>query len=106
MLQTPISVDEFRNNLSEYIGRVAYGRDSIIIKKYNKNAAILLNIDEYERLADPRKRFSKGEWDSMFKRLDKIRDRISIEDQDKLEADIDRAVREVRAEKRQHGQKA
>ena len=107
MLYTnPVSVDEFRTNLSEFIGRVVYGQDRIVIKKYNREAAVLLSVEEYERLIDPTKRFSKEEWQEKFQRLDKIRDRIPRKDQKQLEVDIDRAVREVRTKKKRYGQKA
>lgn len=92
----PVSVDDFRTKLSEYIGRVVYGRDRIVIKKYNREAAVLLSIEEYERLIDPTKRFSREEWQEKFARLDRIRDKISANDQKKLEKDIRRAVNEVR----------
>ncbi len=99
----PVSVDEFRTKLSEFIGRGVYGRDRIVIKKYNREAAILLSVEEYERLIDPTKRFTKKEWQKKFETIDKIRDRISPQDQEKLGEEIDRAVREVRAKKKQHG---
>lgn len=99
----PVSVDEFRTNLSEFIGRVVYGRDRIVIKKYNKNAAVLLSVEEYERLVDPTKRLTEAEWQKKFEKLDTIRDRIPPEDQKQLESDINRAVREVREEKKRYG---
>lgn len=84
-----------------------YGKDKIIIKKYNREAAILLSLDEYEKLVDPTKRFTKKEWAKKFAVIDKIRDRIPPQEQEKLEEDITRAVQEVRAEKRkQHGYQA
>lgn len=94
----PVSIDEFRTKLSEYIGRVVYGRDKIVIKKYNREAAVLLSIDEYESLRDPRKRFSsKKEWDKFFVRLDKIRNRMSETDQKELGKILNEEVQSVRS---------
>ena len=88
----PVSVDEFRTKLSEYIGRVLYGRDRIVIKKYNREAAVLLSIEEYERLIDLSKRFTRGEWEEKFMKLDKIRDKISRNNQKKLEKELPQNV--------------
>lgn len=104
MINNSVSIDEFRSNLAELIGKVMYGQDRVMIKKYNREAAILLSVDEYEKLIDPTKRFTKKEWAKKFAVIDKIRDRISTQDQKSLKEDIMRAVREVRAEKREvHG---
>lgn len=100
MLQNIVSVDEFRTNLAELIGRVMYGKDRVVIKKYNREAAVLLGIDEYEKLVDPAKRFSKKEWGDKFALIDKIKERIPKVDQDVLESEIAKAVKEVRAAKR------
>lgn len=103
----PISIDELRTNLSEFIGRVMYGQDRIVIKKYNRKAAVLLSVEEYENLRDPRKRFtSKADWDKFFIFTDRVRDTISIKDQQKLEKIIDEEVKAVRAKnhKKRHDQ--
>lgn len=104
MINNSVSVDEFRSNLAELIGKVMYGQGRVMIKKYNREAAILLSVDEYEKLIDPTKRFTKKEWVKKFAVIDEIRDRIPTQDQKRLKEDIARAVREVRAEKREvHG---
>ncbi len=46
MITNSVSIEEFRSNLAELIGRVMYGKDKIVIKKYNREAAILLSLDE------------------------------------------------------------
>ena len=48
---------------------------------------------------DPATRFSKSEWKKRFAVFQEIRDRISSQDEERLDEAIDRAVREVRAEK-------
>lgn len=100
MINTSVSVDEFRSNLAEFLGRVMYGKDKIIIKKYNREAAILLSLDEYEKIIDPTKRFSKKEWKDKFAIIDKIRERIPDIDPQVLQREIDEAIKEIRAEKR------
>ena|SRR6266436_1052572 len=51
------------------------------------------------RLQDPTKRFTKQEWKKKFAVFEQTRERISPQDEERLDEAIDRAVREVRAEK-------
>ncbi len=101
MLNTnTVSIDELRSNLADIISRVTYGQDRIVVKKYNRKAAILISVDEYEKLLDPRKRFSsKEDWDKLFKLTDSVRNRMPIKDQKKLEKIINEEVVAVRYEK-------
>src|SRR3989344_1111761 len=99
MINNSVSIDEFRSNLAELMGKVMYGQNRVMIKKYNREAAILLSVDEYEKLIDPTKRFTKKEWAKKFAVIDRIRDRIPAQDQESLKKDVARAVQEVRAEK-------
>ena len=99
-MKNTVSIDEFRTNLAQLIGKVMYAKDQVIIKKYNRDAAILLSLEEYEKLVDPAKRFSKSEWGRKFALTDKIKGRIKDIDPDILEAKITKAVQEVRAAKR------
>jgi len=100
MINNAVSIDEFRSNLSEFIGRVMYGKDRVIIKKYNREAAVLLSLDEYEKLMDPTKRLSKSQWGKAVQKLDGIRAKIPKVDQEILEKEINQAIQEVRAEKK------
>lgn len=97
-MKAVVSLDEFRRNLSDIVARVMYGDQTMIVKKHNKSGVIVMNEQEYERLRDPRKRFSsKAEWDRLFILIDKIRARTSKLDPKKLEKIIDEEVKAVRA---------
>lgn len=102
MLNTNVvSIDEFRSNLAEIVNRVTYAKEKIVVKKYNRDAAILISVDEYEKLLDPRKRFtSYKDWDKLFTLTDKVRNRMSTKDQEELERITDEEVKAVRAQKK------
>lgn len=100
MTNTSVSIDEFRSNLAEMVGRVMYGKARLMIKKYNRDAAVLLSVDEYEKLLDPTKRLTKSQWNKAVQKLDRIRDKIPNVDPNILEKEINQAVQEVRAEKK------
>lgn len=60
----------------------------------------LSNQYHQEIKEDPTERFTNEEWKKKFQLIDEIRDRISPEEGEALDEVIDKAVREVRAEKR------
>lgn len=99
-MKAVVSLDEFRKNLSDIVGRVMYGNQIVLVQKHNKTGVIVLSEREYESLKDPRKRFSsKKEWDKLFALTDKIRDRMSVKDQQKLEKIVGEEVKIVRAQR-------
>ena len=98
MVKTTVSIEEFRVNLADLVGRVMYGKDKVVIKKYNRDAAILLNVDDYEKLLDPTKRLSKSQWGEAVQKLDSIRADIPESDPDEVQRKIDQAIQEVRSE--------
>lgn len=101
MLQNKqVSIDELRSNLADIINRVTYANDMVVVKKYNRDAAIIISLDEYEKLMDPTKRLSKKEWSDSVKRLDGFRAKIPNVDPEEMEKAINEAVHEVRAEKK------
>jgi len=99
-MKNVVSIDELKTNLAELIGRVMYGKERITIKKYNKNAAVLLSVQEYEKLVDPAKRLNRKQWQNKFVLMDKIKERIPGTDQKQLEEAITEAVKKVRTAKR------
>lgn len=53
MLNTnTVSIDELRSNLADIVNRVAYAKDRIVVKKHNRDVAMLISLDEYEELID------------------------------------------------------
>lgn len=96
-MKATVSLDEFRRNLSDIVARVMYGDQTVIVQKHNKQGVIVISEQEYEKLRDPRKRFSsKAEWDRLFVFIDKIRARTPKLDPKKLEKIIDEEVKAVR----------
>lgn len=99
MVNSSVSVDELRSNLAELIGRVMYGSSRVMIKKYNRDAAVLLSVDDYEKLLDPTKRLSKNQWDEAVEKLEAIRANIPEVSPVVIEEEIKQAVKNVRGKK-------
>ena len=90
-----------REQLSDLVSRVAYGDQKVVITKFGKPVAALVTFDDYEKVINPAKRFTKKEWDKFFVFTDKIKSRMSKNDQEDLENIIDKEVKAVRAERQQ-----
>lgn len=98
-MKATVSLDEFRKNLSDIVGRVMYGNQTVLVQKHNRTGVVVISEREYESLKDPRKRFtSKEEWDKLFILTDKVRNRMSATDQKELEKIIDEEVAVTRAQ--------
>lgn len=99
MIKQTISLKDIRSQLSELIAKVAYGRQNVVITRFGKPVATLINFEDYERMMNPRKRFSEKEWEKGFLLFDKVRKNTKKYSQKKVVKAINEAVAEVRAEK-------
>lgn len=100
-----VSLDEFRKNLSDIVAKVMYGDQTFLVQKHNRAGVVVISEKEYENLKDPRKRFtSKADWDKFFVLTDKIRSRMSKNDQKRLEKIVSEELKAVRAKKQQKTQ--
>src|ERR1039458_7362139 len=98
-MKAVVSLDEFRKNLSDIVGKVMYGNQTVIVQKHNRTGVIIISEKEYENLRDPRKRFaSKEDFDKLFILSDKVRTRMSEEDQKELDKIIDVEVMAIHAQ--------
>lgn len=96
-----VSLDEFRKNLSDIVGKVMYGNQTVLVQKHNRPGVVVLSEKEYESLKDPRKRFSSEEdWDKLFVLTDKVRQRMSVKDQENLEKVVREEIKASRQYKK------
>ena len=94
-----ISLEDLRGNLSDVINRVSYRDDLIVIKKYNKDTAIIMSPKEYERLLDPTKRLSGKERAGAFQKLNAIKTQMPDVEPEQIKKDVNEAIKQVRAER-------
>ncbi len=101
-MRATVTLDEFRKNLSDIVGKVMYGNQTILVQKHNRTGVVVISEKEYESLIDPRKRFtSQEDWDKLFVLTDKVRDRMSLGEQEELEKVVQEETRAVRVQKQQ-----
>lgn len=95
-----LPLKDVREQLSELVSRVAYGDQKVVITKFGKPVAALVTFEDYEKIMNPAKRYTKEEWKKGFSLMDKTRANTKKYPQEEVENAIDQAVREVRQSKR------
>lgn len=99
MSQT-LPLKKVREGLSELIARVAYGEQKVVITRFGKPVAALVNYNDYEMIMNPFKRFSKEEWEKGFALMDKMRKNTRKYSPEKVTEAIEKVVKEIRQHKR------
>lgn len=87
-----MSAKEARNNFSQILGAVYYGKDTVIIEKQGKPVVAVIDVERYEQWM--------AEREARFKVFDEIRARNLDRDPAEVEKDVAEALAEVRATKR------
>lgn len=77
-----------------------YADDQVIVKKYNRDAAVIISKAEYERLKDPTKRLTSSEWESKFKKIEALRAKVPHNDPEILSKEIKQAIIDARKDKK------
>lgn len=98
MVQT-IPLKEVRNQLSEVINRVAYGRSQVVLTKFGKPKAALISYEDYERIMNPQARFNEKDWEKGFTVFDRVRSKTKGINRERLEKTIREALSQVREER-------
>lgn len=94
-----VSTEELRVNLADYLSQVRYADRVVVVKKYNRDAAIILSPRMLERLVKSG-RATTSERQQALKELAALVKRITPADDDaQLQQDIDQAIKEVRSAK-------
>jgi prevent-host-death family protein len=98
-MKAVVSLEEFRRNLSDIVSRVMYGDQTVLVQKHSKGSVVVMSEKEYESLRDPRKRFtSQTEWDTFFQIIQKVRARMTRDDETQLDKILDEEIKAVRVE--------
>ena len=92
-----MSAKEARDRFAEVLGQVQYGKDTVIIEKQGKPVVAVIDMDRYERFMQA--------WDEPFRVLDRIAARNTEADPAQVQADVAKAVAEVRGAARTKSRK-
>lgn len=98
---TFINVRDLRTQLADKISRVAYIKRPVVVTKHGRPVAALVSIEDYEKLLNPRARFTnQADWDKGFRVIDRIRAANSQKTSLQINKLVDLAVSRVRGQSR------
>ncbi len=95
-----LPLKEVRDQLSDLVSKVAYGDQKVVITKFGKPIAALVTFNDYEKLMNPAKRFTRQEWDEGFTLMGKVKANTKNHPQQEIEQAVEQTVSEVRRSKR------
>ena len=102
-MTTLVSSQDARNNFSEIMNTAVYGKKNVIITRFDKPQAVLMDYQEYERLMNPKSKYSEVEWQKGFAAIDRIRSKNKKIPVEQIVGEVDKAVTASREEKRDQG---
>ncbi len=97
-MKKEVSATELRQNFSELLSGVYQNGDRLIVKRANKQLAAIVPIEVYEQMLKQR--------DKAFSVLDRIWEKVPEVSDEESNNDIEQAIAEVRAEKKQKKSKS
>lgn len=95
-MKRTVSALEARKRLGELLESVHYRDDEVIIERAGKPMAVVISARRYE--AEERRK--QAAWDRLRAIVDEIREHNKDVPYEVIQAEVDEAVREVRAERR------
>jgi prevent-host-death family protein len=82
MAQQALSVVEARRNFAEVLGRVAYGREEVVIERAGRPMAVIINLEEYRRLRQLDQEQRAAAREARFGLLRQAGERNALSDED------------------------
>ena len=90
-----ITAKEARDNLTDLLGAVYYGKEIIIVEKQGRPFAVVINPEEYEMYQN----FKKAAKNRFFEIIEEIQKANKGKSFNKVYKDVTKAVEEVRQER-------
>lgn len=95
-----VTAQDARNKFAEILNTAIYGLTDVIITRFNKPQAVVMSYKEYEKLMNPRSRFTSKEWESGFKVFDEVRAKNKKVSLGEIEKGVEQVLRTIRRKKR------
>lgn len=86
-----MTAKQARDNFTDLLGWVYYGKDSVIVEKKGRPFAVVINPEDFEK-------YKKAAKDELFRIIDRIQKRNKGLSPDKVLKDVTGVVEEVRRE--------
>jgi len=96
MIRDTVNVTQARDNLSDILGRVKYGKEIITIEKKGKPYAVIISAEEY-------KKYKEASRKAFFATVTKIQAKNANKNMDEVMKDVTEATEEVRQQMYERG---
>jgi prevent-host-death family protein len=97
MIETRASIGQVKRDISELVNRVAYGKERVVLTSRGKPKAVIVSMDDYERLRDLQRQRQEADWQEWEKQRNELNARI-LADNGGNPIDADAIMREVKAD--------
>jgi len=94
-----MTAKQARDNFTDLLGRVYYGKESVVVEKKGRPFAVVISPEDFEK-------YKKAMKDEFFKIVDEIQKRNVHFTEDEVMKDVTQAVEEVRQELYEKAKKA
>lgn len=95
MITQKMTAKEARDNFTDLLGTVYYGKESVVVEKKGRPFAVVVNPDEYANYQN----FKKAAKKRFFELVDEIQAANKGKSSDKIYKDVTKIVEEVRKER-------
>jgi len=77
MTTTQVSIGQVKRDISELVNRVAFGNERIVLTSRGKPKAVIISIDDFERLDAEKHGQRQKEWKNWLAENNKLNDAIT-----------------------------
>lgn len=71
-----VSIGEVKRDISELVNRVAYGHERIVLTSRGKPKAVLVSLEDYQRLQEQEQGMDRQQWADWLRRANELGERI------------------------------
>ncbi len=97
MTEVQVSIGQVKRDISDLVNRVAYRNDRIVLTSRGKPKAVLISVEDYERLKSGSTEGAVSRWEAWLA-ASRALDAQILERRGGEPIDVDRLLREARAD--------
>ena len=96
-MNATVSIGEVKRDISELVNRVAYGGERIVLTSRGKPKAVLVSIEDYQRLQAEEKQQRLGRWEEWLRKAEALSQDI-LRERNGEPLDLDLVVQAAKAD--------
>jgi prevent-host-death family protein len=97
MSDKAVSIGEVKRDISELVNRVAYGHERIVLTSRGKPKAVLVSLEDYQRLQEQEQVTDRQQWADWLRRADELSRQI-LQERGGQPLDVDLVVQSAKEE--------